>query len=163
MLKIRLVANNPDEGTPKELEIEEREWRPARSLMAIANQKVKEREGRPVIWFDSLENIDENVGGGIQDDDLCIALAKEMKELMSDPFEISDYGMSVDLDNGVAIYTYPVEMCTAFFEDEDGKFYETLESPGIVGKRVKSWFRTDENQMNKIVDFLLSCGGFSMP
>jgi len=163
MMKLRLVATQPEKGTPTELIVDERKWRPARSLMAIANQKVLERSGLPVEWFENLGDLDENTGHSI-DDANCTMLAEEMEELMKDPFSVSDYGLSVDIDDGEVSYTYPNTMCTAYFEDVDtGEFYENLDSPGILGKRVRSWFRTSEEKMQEIVAFLRSSGGFSMP
>ena len=163
MMKLRLVANQPEPGTPEDLVVNERNWRPARSLMAIANQKVLERSGLPVEWFDTMGDLDENVNRSI-DDENCTMLAEEMEELMKDPFSVVDYGLSVDINDGEVAYTYPNQMCTAYFEDVDtGDFYENLDSPGILGKRVRSWFRTPEKELQKITAFLRSCGGFSMP
>lgn len=163
MMKLRLVAKNPEKGTPEELIVDEKHWRPARSLMAIANQKVLERSGSPVEWFETMGDIDENTNYGI-DDANCTMLAEEMEYLMKDPFSVSDYGLSVDINDGEVAYTYPNQMCTAYFEDVDtGDFYESLESPGILGKRVRSWFRTPEQKMQEITTFLRTCGGFSMP
>jgi len=164
MMKLKLVAIKPEKGTREDLIVDEKYWRPARSLMAIANQKIFERSGQLVEWVETLGDLDENTGCGIESDGNCTVLAEEMEELMKDPFAISDYGMSVDIDDGEVAYTYPNTMCTAYLEDADtGEFYESLESPGILGKRVRSWFRTPEDKMQEIIAFMKSCGGFRMP
>lgn len=160
MLKLRLVANNDTAG---ELVLEEKHWRPARSLMAIANQKFAEKKGDPVVMFGELKDIDENIGHGL-DDAACYILSREMKEVAEDPFGLVDYGMTVDIEDGEMVYTYPTDMCYAHFEDsKTGKYYTSLESNDIVGKQVRSWFRTPKAKMDEIIDFMSACGGFSMP
>lgn len=161
MLKVRLLAENK---TPQEdLVLGENYWRPARSLMAIANQKYLEKNGQPVVPFGHLEDIDENLGHGL-DATSCRLLAEEMEKVLGDPFGLVDYGMTVDIEDGNVFYTYPTDMCTGYFEGVDDKhFYASLEDDDIVGKRVRSWFRTPEETMKEVICFLKVCGGFSMP
>ena len=128
-------------------------------------QKITERIGRLGESTEAykFEDIDENINHGL-DDAACYLLAKEIKEVIKDPFGLVDYGMTVDIDDGDVVFTYPVDMCTAYFEEPDtGKFFSSLENPDIVGKRVRSWFRTTEEQLKEITNFLENCGGFTMP
>jgi hypothetical protein len=161
MLKIQLVAEN--KTVQPELTVAESVWRPARSLMAIANQKHLEKKGEPVVSWETMHDIDESIGCGL-DGSACFLLASEMEELMGDPFSLVDYGMTVDIKDGDMVFTYPTEMATAYFKDVDsGEFIATLEEEGIVGKRVYSWFRAKQNEVQEIVDFMKNCGGFTMP
>jgi len=163
MTQLRLVADHPAPNSKEDLIVNEQAWRPIRSLMAIANQKFVERDGSPLVRFDCLEDIDDNTNHGI-DGDACYQMAEMMSNVLEDPFAICDYGMTVDISDGETTYTYPTNMCTAYFEDvENGKFFESLDSPGIVGRRVRSWFKTTEPEMQLVINFLRSCGGFKMP
>ena len=162
-MKLRLVATNPAPNTPADLVINERAWRPARSLMAIANQKVIEQLGSPAVLFENLEDIDDCTNHGLQGEE-CRQLASMMEKVLDDPFAICDYGMTTDIVNGETAYTYPTDMCTAYFEDvENGDFFENLDAPNIVGRRVRSWFRTTEPEMKGFINFLKTCDGFKMP
>ena len=159
-----LVALRPSSNISKRLEIIERKWRPARSIMAIANKKVYDDIGLYPIQFESMVDLDDNASYGITNPKACRALAKAIRTLLSDPFAIVDYGMTMDIDNGVSVYTYPTNMCTAYFEDVDsGELYETLNEPNIIGKRVRSWFRISEDEMSEVTKFIEESHGFHMP
>jgi hypothetical protein len=162
MIKICLVANK-ESALESELVMPERSWRPARSLMAIANQKHSERKGWPVVTFEELQDLDENLGHGL-DEAACLLLANEMEALVDSPFELVDYGMTVDIEDGDMVYTYPTDMTTAYYEEiETGKFFSSLEDDDILGKRVRSWFRTTKAELQEVITFLKVCGGFAMP
>ena len=161
MMKFRLVADNPE---AEEMVIDEKSWRPARSLMAIAARKMQEREGFEVVPFETLGDLDDNAGYGIEDGEVCRQLAEEMEAVLQDPFAICDYGMTTDVDGDGLAYTYPTNLCTAYFEDANtGDFFENLQSDGIVGRRVRSWFRITEEEMQKVIGFIKNSGGFAMP
>jgi hypothetical protein len=163
MMQFRLVASAPAADTQEDLVINERAWRPARSLMAIANQRYIERDGSPIVSFEELEDVDQNTGYGIPEAE-CRQLANMMEAILQDPFVMCDYGMTTDIEGGETAYTYPSDMCTAYLEDvETGAFYENLDVEGIVGRRVRSWFRISEEEMKGVIDFMKTCGGFVMP
>lgn len=161
MMKVRLVPENKTKM--EELIVDEKSWRPARSLMAIANQKYLEQNGELITSFIELKDLDENIGHGLNDTQ-CKLLAAEMQKLLGDPFGLVDYGMTVDIVNGNTFYTYPTDMCTGYVEDVIiGSLFVSLDEDDIVGKRVRSWFRTSEAQMKEIIEFLQVSGGFTMP
>ena len=161
MIKMKLVAQNCE--SMQELIINENEWRPIRSLMAIANRRYLEREGDPIVLFEELQDIDENINHGL-DESACLLFAREMESLIDDPFTLVDYGMTVDIKDGKEIYTYPLNMCTAYFEDiNTGQFYESFDDNEIVGKQVHSWLRATKTEMLNVIVFLKVCGGFTMP
>lgn len=163
MMKFKLEAQNPT--GPEELIVTERAWRPVRSLMAIANHSMIKSNGFAITEFEDLENLDVSVGNGL-DAEICTKLAEEMERLLQDPFAIVDYGMTIDIKDGEEAYTYPTNMCTAYFEDVDtGDFYASLDDSDIVPNqtRIRSWFRATTEEMQEVIDFLKSCGGFMMP
>lgn len=163
MMKRELVATNPAPNTKSELVITDKAWRPARSILAIANQKFAERDGSPLVPFEALEDIDDNVNAGL-DESECRQLAEKTEELLGDPFALCEYGMTIDIVEGNAFYTYPTTMCTAYFEDvENEQFYSNLDEPGIVGRQVRSWFRLSEKEIKELINFMKSCGGFRIP
>jgi hypothetical protein len=159
-LQLELVPNIKSE---KELTISEKEWRPIRSLIGIANRKYEEKNDCSIIGYDELRDLDENIGHGL-DDSACICLAKEMEDILNDPFALVDYGMTIDIKNGKSFLTYPTKLCTSYFEDvETEKFYESLEDESIIGRRVQSFFRTSEPTLQNVISFFKKCGGFIMP
>lgn len=160
---IEIQAENPEIGFPDSFEISERAWRPLRSLIAIAIKRYEERHpDQMIILFNLTARFDYHNYYELRDE-LCRGLAGLLKEIISDPFTIVDYGMTIDIQNGISYYTYPSTMCTAYLEDvETQKFYRTLYSPGVLGKTVRSWFKVSEEELERFIDFLLHCGGIQI-
>jgi hypothetical protein len=162
MMKFRLVANNSKAIHP-ELVLSEKVWRPVRSLMAIANQRILEKKGSKVVEFEELQDLDHNAGYGL-DNDCASTLAEEMELLIDDPFTIVDYGMTVDITGGEEFLTYPVHMATEYFEEVGtGKFYASLQDENIIGKRVQSHLRAQKSEVLEVINFMKLSDGFQMP
>ena len=94
------------------MEITEWIWRPIRSFMAIANHRLGEKNGSLPVPYDYMENFDHNVGDRLSSPEACRYLAKEMIELINSPGSLDQYGMTVDLEDGEFVYTYPIHLCT---------------------------------------------------
>lgn len=144
------------------MEITEWLWRPIRSFMAIANHRLGEKNGSLPVEYHRMEDYDYNAGFGIRDPEVCRHLAKEMIELINSPGSLDQYGMTVDLEDGEFVYTYPIHLCTSCIEHR-----ETKEVVSDISKykpdELRSCFRVKESSLLQFVEFLKTCGGFGMP
>lgn len=158
-MDIYIQSKNSDVNS---MEISEWIWRPIRSLMAIANHRLGETYGSLPVPYDAMEDLDSNYGYGISDPEVCRQLAREMINLVNTPGSIDQYGMTVDMEDGEFVFTYPVHMCTSAIEHR-----ETKEIISDISKHkpeeLRSFFRADEPSVLQFVEFLKTCDGFGMP
>jgi len=162
MMKVSLDALDPEEGTDASISITEWLWRPVCSIMAIANHRQFEKTGSLPFRYDFFEDIDCNCGYYTEYISSCKRISEEMIFLARSPEVLEEYGMTVELEDGEFIYTYPISMCTSAIEDRETE--KIVVTPGDHKKdNLRNVFRIKEKDLVSISKFIGSCGGFNMP
>jgi len=133
----------------KAIDVTEWRWRPIRSVMAIANQRCYEKTGSLPVPYESMESLDGNYGYRIDDPNICIRLGEEMIALAHNPEVLEEYGMSVRIEDGSFVYTYPVDACTGCFE--------------VRNETKLSQYWVSEEALVEISEFIRDSGGIIAP
>jgi len=141
--------------------IKEWRWRPIRSILAIANHRIYQKTGRLPLLYRDVRKLDDNSGFKIEDPDICEALGKEMLALKDNPIALADHGISVEIEKGEYIYSYPVYSCTACLERKDDQEYITKDDD-YTEDNVRSCFWTPEDCFVIVSEFIRDSGGISL-
>ena len=154
--------NSESKHTYKEIELPEWKWRPIRSILAIANHRIYKRTGRLPIEYSDIRKLDGNYGFKIEDPAVCEAIGKEMLFLSQSMDILSDYGISMDVENGEYIYSYPIYSCTACLEQRDTREYLMKEDePDEINTR--SCFWVTEEILTTTSEIIRDSGGIYLP
>jgi len=162
-MNIFIEAINPKPDAEIEsMEISEWRWRPARTILAIANQRIFEKTGILLIPYQDIPYLNFNYGYEIKNPEACSQIGENMLGLSQSMDVLTDYGMSVEIQNGQYIYSYPLVSCTSSLELKKG---ETMvdDKNDYKEEDLRSCHWIPEDSLISIAKFIKDSGGIRMP
>jgi hypothetical protein len=134
-------------------------WRPIHFLMDVANSLSPIN---PIVNEDLWKAMEYNDGAGLDNQNSCDRLADAFEKLLNNPKTIESFGLVVSKKSGKCSemrISFPVDNDYCI-DSRDGHFVKKGET--IPNEYLISPYCVNENHLREFIEFLRSCGGFSV-
>jgi hypothetical protein len=129
-------------------------WRPIHALIQIANNE----HGGTLVDSETIESMSYNDGAGCEDQEQCEMLADALEDLLKHPEKIEEAGLIYYQRGKEGHISFPVSKECAV--TEDGRFVSKEDE--IDPEKMHSAYRVYLDHVAEFIEFLRSCGGFSV-